>query len=124
MPVADLVTGNGTTTLAPGEVLRAVEIPAHALASRALLRKIALAEHGRSGAVVTGRVDPSGASVFTITAATAAPTVLRFGTLPIDAELADAVASAPGYYTDPLGSADWRRGVSGVLAERIRAELS
>ena len=31
---------------------------------------------------------------------------------------------ASGYYTDPLGSADWRRGVSGVLAERIREELA
>lgn len=124
MPVADLVTGNGTTSLRPGEVLRAVELPAHALASRAALRKIALAEHGRSGAVVTGRVDPDATSVFTVTAATAAPTVLRFATLPERAELADAVVFASGYYTDPLGSADWRRGVSVVLAERIRAELS
>jgi xanthine dehydrogenase FAD-binding subunit len=37
--------------------------------------------------------------------------------------LSDDVAAAPGYYTDPLGAADWRRGVAGVLAERIRAEL-
>lgn len=124
MPVSELVTGNGTTALRRGEVLRALKIPAHALASRARLRKIALAEHGRSGAVVTGRVDPTGESVFTVTAATAAPTVLRFAQLPTAGELADAVASAPGYYTDPLGSADWRRAVSGVLAERIRAELS
>lgn len=124
MPVADLVTGNGTTVLRRGEVLRALEIPAHALASRARLRKIALAEHGRSGAVVTGRVDPDGSSVFSVTAATAAPTVLRFAQLPTRAELADAVASAAGYYGDPLGPADWRRAVSVELAERIRAELS
>lgn len=124
MPVADLITGNGTTILTTGEVLRAVEIPAHTLASRALLHKIALAEHGRSGAVVTGRVDPDGASVFTVTAATATPTVLRFAQLPAEAELADAVASAPGYYTDPLGAADWRRAVSVELARRIRAELA
>ncbi|MFT4051049.1 MAG: FAD binding domain-containing protein [Microbacterium sp.] len=127
MPVADLVTGNGTTVLARGDILRAIELPAHALRSRALLRKIALAEYGRSGAVVTGRVDPAdagGASVFTVTAATARPTVLRFPALPAAAELADAVGSADGYYTDPLGSADWRRGVSVVLAERIRAELA
>ncbi len=124
MPVADLVTGNGTTNLGRGDVLRAVEIPTHALASRALLRKIALAEHGRSGAVVTGRVDPDGTSVFTVTAATATPTVLRFALLPTETELADAVASAPGYYTDPLGAADWRRAVSVELASRIRAELA
>lgn len=124
MPVAELVTGNGTTILGRDDVLRAVEIPAHALASRALLRKIALAEHGRSGAVVTGRVDPDGTSVFTVTAATATPTVLRFAQLPTETDLADAVASAPGYYTDPLGAADWRRAVSIELASRIRAELA
>ena len=105
-------------------MLRAVEIPAYALASRAVLRKIALAEHGRSGAVVTGRVDRDGASVFAVTAATATPTVLRFAQLPAESELADAVASATGYYTDPLGAADWRRAVSVELATRIRAELA
>ncbi len=120
---AEFVTGNGTNTLARGEVLRAVHLPASALRSRALLRKIALAELGRSGAVVTGRVDEDGSSVFVVTAATLTPTALRFAALPAAGELADAVAAASGYYTDPLGSADWRRGVSGVLAERIRAEL-
>lgn len=121
--VAEFVTGNGTNTLAPGEVLRAVLLPAAALRSRARLRKIALAELGRSGAVVTGRVDEDGGAVFAITAATLTPQVLRFAGPPAPAALADAVAAASGYYSDPLGSADWRRGVSGVLAERIRAEL-
>lgn len=122
-PVAEFVTGNGMNTLAPGEVLRAVFLPASALRSRALLRKIALAELGRSGAVVTGRVDEDGTAVFVITAATLTPTVLRYDRLPQATALADAVAAASGYYTDPLGTADWRRGVSGVLAERIRTEL-
>ena len=57
-------------------------------------------------------------------AATATPTVLRFAQLPTETDLADAVASAPGYYTDPLGAADWRRAVSIELASRIRAELA
>ncbi|QOC26947.1 FAD binding domain-containing protein [Microbacterium hominis] len=124
LPVAELVTGNGTTALAPGEVLRSIRLPAAALRSRAALRKIALAEHGRSGAVVTGRVDPDGTSVFTVTAATWRPTVLRFPAVPDAAVLAAAVHGAAGYYTDPLGSADWRRGVSAVLAEEIRRELT
>ncbi|MDZ8171404.1 FAD binding domain-containing protein [Microbacterium xanthum] len=122
-PVADIITGNGTNSLDRGEVLRAIEIPVTALRSRAALRKIALAEHGRSGAVVTGRVDPDGSSVFAVTAATAAPTVWRFGGLPAEPDLADAVAGASGYYTDPLGAADWRRGVSVELARRVRAQL-
>jgi len=121
--VAEFVTGNGTNTLAPGEVLRAVHLPAAALRSRARLRKIALAELGRSGAVVTGRVDEDGAAGFVLTAATLTPTVMRFTQLPTNTEVADAVTTASGYYTDPLGSADWRRGVSAVLAEQIRAEL-
>ena len=123
LPVSELVTGNGENTLAAGEVLRAIEIPAYALRSRARLQKIALAELGRSGAVVTGRVDPDGASVFAITAATLPPVVRRFPSLPDAAALAAAVESAPSYYTDPLGPADWRRGVSRALAERIRIEL-
>ncbi len=123
-PVADLVTGNGTNSLERGEVLRAVELPAHALRSRAILRKIALAELGRSGAVVTGRVDEDGSAVFGITAATWRPTVLRYSHLPDTATLANDIQALPGYYSDPLGSADWRRGVSVVLAERIREELA
>lgn len=122
--VADLMTGNGTHSLAHGEVIRAVELPAAALRSRLILRKIALAELGRSGSVVTGRLDEDGGAVFTVSAATLTPTVFRFEELPDATSLRDAVAGAPDYYTDPLGSADWRRGVSIVLAGRIRDELA
>jgi CO/xanthine dehydrogenase FAD-binding subunit len=122
--VASLMTGNGTNSLGAGEVLRAIDLPAHALRSRLRMRKIALAELGRSGAVVTGRVDADAEVVFTVTAATLTPTVLRFDTVPDAATLAAAVAGAPGYYSDPLGAADWRRGVSLVLADQIRTELA
>lgn len=121
--VASLMTGNGTNSLAPGEVLRAVDLPVVALRSRALMRKIALAELGRSGAVVTGRVDADGTAVFTVTAATLTPWVLRYAAVPGAAELARDVHDAPNFYTDPLGTADWRRGVSAVLAEDLRARL-
>ncbi|MDN3497460.1 FAD binding domain-containing protein [Planococcus sp. APC 4015] len=124
VPVAELMTGNGANALARGEVLRAIDLPDHALRSRARLRKIALAELGRSGAVVTGRIDPDGSATFAVTAATWRPTVLTFDSLPDAATLAAAIGDAPGYYTDPLGAADWRRGVSIVLGERIREELA
>lgn len=123
LPVAEFATGNGMNALRPGEVLRRIDIPAHALRSRARLRKIALAELGRSGAVVTGRVDEDDTATFVITAATASPTVLRFAHLPDAATLAASVDAVTDYYTDPLGAADWRRAVSGELAARIRAEL-
>jgi xanthine dehydrogenase FAD-binding subunit len=124
IPVEQLVTGNGSNSLAPGEVLRAVDLPEHALRARTGFRKIALAALGRSGAVLTGRVDEDGAAVFGITAATLRPTVLRYPALPDAATLRADVDAADGYYTDPLGVADWRRGVSGVLLEEIRQELA
>src|SRR6185312_7617113 len=83
--VSEMVTGNGTTALQRGDVLRAIEIPAPALRARTAYRKIALAELGRSAAVLTGRVDRDGRAVLVITAATLRPTVLRYPTLP-DAE--------------------------------------
>lgn len=118
--VADLVIDDAATSLAPGEVVRALDVPAHALRARVGLQKIALAELGRSGAVVTARVDPDGSAVFVLTAAVRRPRVLRFARVPGAGELRDAIASASDFYTDPLGSADWRRGVSVVLAERLR----
>jgi xanthine dehydrogenase FAD-binding subunit len=123
-PVEALVTGNGTNSLEPGDVLRAVELPIHALRARTAFRRIALAELGRSGAVLTGRVDDDGRAVFGITAATARPAVLRYDGMPDAATLRSDAASADGYYTDPLGSADWRREVGCVLLEEIRQELA
>jgi CO/xanthine dehydrogenase FAD-binding subunit len=124
LPVAELVTGNGTNTLGHGELLRAVDIPAHALRARTGFRKIALAELGRSAAVLTGRVDDDGRAVFGITAATRGPVVLRYDRLPDAASLRSDAASADGYYTDPLGTADWRREVTGVLLDEIHEELA
>ncbi|THG30934.1 FAD-binding molybdopterin dehydrogenase [Naasia lichenicola] len=124
VPVADLMTGNSTNNLADGEVLRWIDIPEHALRAHTGFRKIALAELGRSGAVLTGRVDEDGSAVFSITAATLTPNVLRYPILPSAARLQADSDAAVGYYDDPLGTADWRRGVSGVLLEEIRSELA
>ncbi|MFT3860650.1 FAD binding domain-containing protein [Micropruina sp.] len=123
-PVAGLITGNGTNTLAPGEVLRAIEIPHRTLVATTALRKIALAKLGRSGAVLTGRLDPDGSALFVITAATLRPVLLRYPELPDAATLRADVADAPDYYTDPLGAADWRRQVSQVLMDEVRVELA
>jgi xanthine dehydrogenase FAD-binding subunit len=124
VPVARLVTGNGTNALRPGEVLRSLELPAAALGARTAFRKIALAELGRSGAVLTGRRHDDGGCVFGITAATSAPAVLRYPALPGAGRLRADVAALDGWYTDPLGTADWRRQVSGVLLAEIHEELA
>ena len=121
--VADVPAGNGVNSLDRGDVIRAIELPGAALRSRTALRKIALAELGRSGAVLTGRLDPDGAALFVITAATLTPVELRFDALPTAEQLLFATEIAPGYYTDPLGAADWRRQVTGVLLVEVLEEL-
>jgi xanthine dehydrogenase FAD-binding subunit len=122
--VEDLITGDASNTLRAGEVLRALDLPLAALRARTAYRKIALAELGRSGAVLTGRVDDDGAAVLTVTAATWRPTVLRFPELPTASALSAALDAVDGWYTDPLGTADWREAVSRLLLEEIRVELA
>ncbi len=124
VPVAQIPVGNGLSSLATGEVVRAVDIPAAALAGRTALHKVALAELGRSGAVVTGRIDASGTTTLVVTAATYAPHVARFDALPSTADAASAARQATTFYTDALGSADWRHHLAGVLAERVVADLA
>ncbi|WP_084127456.1 FAD binding domain-containing protein [Demequina sp. NBRC 110054] len=122
-PVASLPTGNGTNTLQPGDVVRAIDLPAAALAGRTALHKIALAELGRSGAVVTGRRDPDDAITIVVTAATLTPCVYSFPVPPSEDRLVESVRAAEGFYTDALGTEDWRRHVAGVLAARVLADL-
>ncbi|MGO4611671.1 FAD binding domain-containing protein, partial [Variovorax sp. 2RAF20] len=40
VPVADFVTGDGRNALAPGELLRSIQLPASALASRVAFRRL------------------------------------------------------------------------------------
>ncbi|GIG55233.1 FAD binding domain-containing protein [Demequina activiva] len=122
--VGAIPSGNGTSSLPDGDVLRDVVIPARALTARTAHRRIALNEHGRSGALLTARRDVDGACTFVITAATLTPVVLRYPSPPSAQELAADALAAEGYYTDPLGTADWRRQVSAVLLAELREELS
>ena len=123
--IKDLITGNGTNQLRPGEVLRAIDIPDYALRARTAFRQIARARLGRSGAVITGRVDLDGSAVFAITAATARPTVFRYSSLPAGRFTSEQVAAAPGYYTDPArGGRTGGARSSGVLMEQVRQELA
>ena len=102
-PVVDLVTGELRNTLAPGELLRAIRLPDHALRSRTAFRRLSLSNLGRSGVLLVGRVDPpdaGGAFVLTVTASTRRPVQLRFAAdaLPTAADLVatlDAGAGSP-----------------------------
>jgi len=124
LPAADFVTGNMTTVLGTGDVLRSVHIPAAALRARTAFRKIALSPIGRSGAVVIGRLDRDGRFTLTVTAATVRPVQLRFPALPTAAVLSAGIDGIDAWFTDAHGAADWRAAVSGVLAEEIRQQLA
>lgn len=124
--VADLVRDTEVTSLAPGEVLRSLEVPHHALAARTSLRRESLNTIGRSASVVIGRVDPDGRATVTITAATSRPVLLRFAALPAWDELEAAVTAIPAsdWYDDPHGSPDWRAAVTVALAREVLADLT
>jgi CO/xanthine dehydrogenase FAD-binding subunit len=124
MPVAELVTGTRRTTLDPGDVLRAVEIPDSALRGRTAYRRIALSALGRSAALVIGRRDEDDRFSLTVTAATERPYQLCFPTVPEPPELRAGLAGIERWSVDVDGAPDWREHVTGLLAEEIRAELS
>jgi CO/xanthine dehydrogenase FAD-binding subunit len=126
VPVTDLVTGAGTTALAPGDLLRSVTLPAAALGGVTAFRQGSLTTHGRSAALLIGRRDPDGAFTLTVTASTVRPVCLRFPTVP-DGDLLRAalVAAVPrdDYVNDVHGAPRWRRHLTFLFAEEIRREL-
>lgn len=127
LPVTDLVTGDGRNSLAPGELLRSIHLPASALSSRAAFRRLSLSNLGRSGVLLVGRLDGGTALVLTVTAATKRPVQLRFDTIPTTPELAaalDDAISAELYHDDIHGLPAWRRDMTYLLAEEIRSELA
>ncbi|MET4591687.1 FAD binding domain-containing protein [Arthrobacter sp. 754] len=127
IPVTDLVTGDGTTCLAPGELLRSIHLPASALASRVAFRRLSLSNLGRSGVLLIGRLDAGTPLVLTVTAATKRPVQLRFGHLPQAAALSAALDGAVPddlYHDDVHGLPAWRKDMTYRLAEEIRAELA
>jgi hypothetical protein len=127
VPVADFVTGEGSTVLAAGELLRAVHLPAGALAGRAAYRQGSLHVHGRSAALLVGRLAPGGGLVLTVTAATRRPFRLHFPALPKPEVLQIALAERipdTAYVDDVHGLPAWRRHLTRRYAEEIRRELA
>ena len=124
VPAAAFVLGNRRTVLQPGELLRAIELPARALASRAAFRRMALSPTGRSAALLIGTAADGFA--LTVTAATTRPVRLDFAALPDAATLrASLRAAIPDglLHDDVHGDPAWRRHLTEMLAEEIRQEL-
>jgi CO/xanthine dehydrogenase FAD-binding subunit len=126
VPVKDFVTGEGTTVLREGELLRSMRLPAASLAARTALRRGSLHTHGRSGVLLIGRRDTGGGLVLTVTAATRRPYVLTFPAPPsaeiLQVALAERIPHGD-YLDDVHGLVAWRRHLTRLYAEQIRQEL-
>jgi CO/xanthine dehydrogenase FAD-binding subunit len=121
LPAAALITGPQTTSLRPGEILRAIHLPAAALRRRAALRQISLTALGRSAALLIASTDGADFQL-TITAATPRPVQLAFAAMPAPAALAAAIDEAvPDWLDDVHGSPLWRRRITHVLAQELAA---
>jgi CO/xanthine dehydrogenase FAD-binding subunit len=127
-PITEFVTGSATNVLGGGDVLRSVRLPASALRARTAYRKLAPSPLGRSGVVVIGRrdtPDDGGRFVLSVTAATVRPYVFTFAAVPDADAIRAAHATIPddAWTRDAHGDPEWRRAMTLVLAEQIRAKL-
>jgi CO/xanthine dehydrogenase FAD-binding subunit len=123
--VADFVTGNQANVLAPGDLLRQIDIPLAALKRRSAFRQISLSPVGRSAALLIGSIRDGGL-VLTVTASTIRPIKLSFARIPQPDELREAILQTiPDglYHTDIHGKPMWRKHMTLRLAEEIHAEL-
>jgi CO/xanthine dehydrogenase FAD-binding subunit len=125
MRVADFVKGPSSTALKPGEIMRAIHVPVAALTRRTAFRQVSLTNVGRSGALVIGTLDASGAFALTVTASTPKPYQFRFEALPDTDELTARIESgiAGNWFDDIHGLPAWRRDMTLHFAREILAEL-
>jgi CO/xanthine dehydrogenase FAD-binding subunit len=126
IPVADFVTGDQCNVLAPGDLLRQVEIPLAALRRRSAFRQISLTPVGRSAALLIGSVTSDGGLALTITASTRHPVRLSFAGIPSSDDLRSTILQRIAddlYHTDVHGTPTWRKHMTLRLAEEIRVEL-
>jgi CO/xanthine dehydrogenase FAD-binding subunit len=126
--VGDFVLGPQRNALAPGELLRRIDLPLAALRRRTAFRQISLSPLGRSGALLIGSLSPeNGAFDLTVTASTPRPVRLSFPSVPSRAALRERIeAEIPqrAYYDDVHGAPAWRRYVTLQFAEEIRGEFA
>ncbi|WP_433293269.1 FAD binding domain-containing protein [Actinoplanes sp. CA-030573] len=124
--VSEFVTGEATTVLRDGELLRSVHLPKLPLLSPTAYRQASLHAHGRSGVLVIGRRAGDGLAI-TVTAATRRPYVLRFPEMPEPEVVQIAVTERipeEAYVRDVHGLPAWRRHLTRLYAEEVRRELA
>jgi CO/xanthine dehydrogenase FAD-binding subunit len=123
--VTDVVVGAGRTSLAPGQLLRSIRLPASALRSRVAFRQVSLTPVGRSAALVIGRVSTGGETLLTVTAATERPFLLRYARPPRPEVVARDLDGVVGRWHDDVhGSPRWRRAMTMRLLAEVLEELA
>ncbi|MFJ3305225.1 FAD binding domain-containing protein [Streptomyces sp. NPDC086549] len=122
----DFVTGDHRNILAPGEILRSVDIPVRALRKRAAHRRFTLTRLGRSTVFLIGTQTPGTSDLLlTVTAGTTRPVRLAFDTMPDARTLRQSIDDIPAdiWFADPNGTPDHRCHLTKHFAEEIRREL-
>ncbi|MGH3674484.1 MAG: FAD binding domain-containing protein [Mycobacterium sp.] len=122
----DFVTGNHENILAPGELLRKIDIPISALTKRHAHRRFTLTQLGRSTIFMIATQGADADLLLTITAGTTRPIRLAFGAMPDAEALQDSIDALPEevWFDDPNGTPDHRRHLAKHYAEEIRIELA
>lgn len=122
----DFVTGNNQNILAPGEILRRIDIPARALKKRSAHRRFTLTHLGRSTVFLIGTHTPGMDDLLlTVTAGTTRPVRIAFEAMPDARTLQESIELIPAdvWFADPNGTPDHRRHLTKHFAEKIRREL-
>jgi CO/xanthine dehydrogenase FAD-binding subunit len=121
----DFVTGNNQNLLAPGELLRRVDIPASALRKKHLHRRFTLTALGRSTIFMIATQGDDDL-LLTITAGTTRPVRLAFDSVPDSDALRQSIDAIPDdvWFDDANGTPDHRRHLAQYFAEQMRAELA
>ncbi|WP_432093337.1 FAD binding domain-containing protein [Streptomyces sp. bgisy100] len=123
----DFVTGDHRNVLAPGEILRRIDIPAHALRKRTAHRRFTLTRLGRSTVFLIGTQTPgTNDLLLTVTAGTTRPVRMAFGSMPDARTLRESIDAIPAdvWFADPNGTPGHRRRLTEHFSEEIRQELS
>jgi CO/xanthine dehydrogenase FAD-binding subunit len=123
--MADFVLAPQRTVLAPGDLLRAIDLPAAALRRRTASRQASLTAAGRSAALLIATLDAGGRFALTITASTSHPLHAAWPTPPSTDELDGYVQAIPAdlWYDDIHGAPAWRRHMTRRLATELHREL-
>lgn len=126
--VVDFISGEAKNSLAPGELIRSIFIPAHALSARTAFRRLSLTNLGRTGVMVIGRFDPDGLFTLTVSGSTPRPRQFRFpaGQYPSPAALVHRIEetlSPSDYHDDIHGRPAWRRAMTLRLSVEVLNEL-